>query len=222
MPPASAPGSACTKRCVESARCLQHPPGTFNPWSQRCALDLEADAPRARRERLLRHLSAPTPRFILLGEAAGWQGARYSGCAFTSERLLLEGAIPRMPDLAGRRLSRRPRPFSEPSATNVWGALYRHGIAEHTLLWNAFALHPHGPNDLSNRAPSRAEQAAALGLLQGFLALFEGVPVMAIGRVAERLLRQLGYDDVVYLRHPSYGGVPAFNQGLARQIARRR
>jgi hypothetical protein len=31
----------------------------------------------------------------------------------------------------------RGNPFSEPSATIVWSALYRLQIAEETLLWNA-------------------------------------------------------------------------------------
>ena len=56
-------------------------------------------------------------------------------------------------------------------------------------------------------------------MLEGFLALFEGVPVLAIGRVAERSLSQLGYTEVTYLRHPSYGGVPEFNRGLAEMVA---
>src|SRR6185369_3557126 len=100
-------------------------PGLFNPWQDHCPHDVDADAPAWKLERLGRHLDCD-PAFILVGEAPGYQGCRYSGIAFTSERLLIEGTIPRIPALPNR-LSTRRLPFSEPSATIVWKTLYRLG-----------------------------------------------------------------------------------------------
>ena len=60
-----------------------------------------------------------------------------------------------VPESLGARLSTRARPWSEPSATTVWGTLRELGVAEVTLLWNAFPWHPHKPGNLqSNRTPS--------------------------------------------------------------------
>lgn len=70
--------------------------GLFNPWADHCPYETDDDGPNARLARLSRHLDC-NPAFILVGEAAGYQGCRYSGIAFTSERLLIEltpGAFP--------------------------------------------------------------------------------------------------------------------------------
>jgi|GEM_PF-4935446 hypothetical protein len=115
-------------------------PGLFNPWQDHCPHDANTNGPVEKRERLGRHLDCD-PTLILVGEAPGYQGCRYSGIAFTSERLLIEGVIPRIPALP-QRLSTRRLPFSEPSATIVWKTLFRLGIAERTILWNALQLHP--------------------------------------------------------------------------------
>src|SRR6478609_639728 len=83
-------------------------PAVFNPWRDH---DPGTDAlPKAAAERLdrLRAFFTTQPRWLLLGEAAGYQGAHVSGIPFTSERLLLEGVIPRV-DIGGRRLSIRAR-----------------------------------------------------------------------------------------------------------------
>src|SRR6187200_1998547 len=119
-------------------------PDVFNPWrDQDPGTDALPDAASARLARL-RAFFATQPRWLLLGEAAGYQGAHVSGIPFTSERLLLEGKIPRI-DIGGRRLSTRARPWSEPSATTVWGTLHALDRADATLLWNAYPWHPHRP-----------------------------------------------------------------------------
>jgi uracil-DNA glycosylase len=201
--------------------CRQGSPGTFNPWFDTCTHDLHPDAAAGRRERLLCHLQCPDPRLLLIGEAAGYQGCRYSGIPFTSERLLLEQAIPRMPDLGGRRLTDRNRPFSEPSASIVWGTLQALGMADRTLLWNVFPWHPHGERDWSNRRPTAAEIRAGLPVLEAFLSLFQGASIVAVGRIATDMLQRLGM-DAVPVRHPAYGGAGAFREGLQQLIANAR
>ena len=184
----------------------------FNPWRDHdAATDLVADAPARRAARLCTHLSGRA-QFVLIGEAAGYQGCKVSGMAFTSERLILEGTIPRV--TSASRLTSRPRPWSEPSATTVWKTLHALGIAEHTVLWNAFAWHPHKPGARhSNRTPTRAELQAGLPALQAFLELNRGARLFAVGRNAERSLAELGV-AASPLRHPSMGGAAEF----ARQL----
>ena len=132
--------------------------GLFNPWKDVCLDDGPNNGPDAKLDRLAAHLDCD-PQFIVCGEAAGYQGCRYSGIAFTSERLLLEGSIPRVA-LPPSRLTVRKLPWSEPSATIVWKTLYRLGLAERTILWNALQMHPHKPgNHHSNRTPTPTEIA---------------------------------------------------------------
>lgn len=194
---------------------LRAAPGgpVFNPWYQGDpGTDDADDAPAARRERLRLHLTC-NARVLLIGEAAGYQGCHVSGMAFTSERLILAGAIPRI--VANGRLSVRPRPWSEPSATTVWGALHELELAEHAVLWNCFPWHPHRPEELqSNRTPTREEYASGLPVLQALCALHPRAAVLAVGKGAQAGLRQLGR-EVPSLRHPSMGGVTAFRAGLA-------
>lgn len=187
-------------------------PGLYNPWRERDELDLAPAAAADRRERLRRHAEL-TPRLILIGEAAGYQGCRYSGIAFTSERLLCAGAIPRLS--ATPRLTSRPRPFSEPSATIVWGTLQRLGVADRTLLWNALPFQPMKPGvPLSNRPPTPAELTLGRTCLELLRSRFPDVPLLAVGQKAATSLRAMGLEPVV-IRHPANGGASQFAAGLS-------
>src|SRR5918995_6482535 len=97
-----------------------------------------------RRERLTAYLERRAgARYLLVGEAAGYRGARVSGIPFTSERQLT-GRAP-----------------GEASATVVHRVLAELELAEDVLLWNAVPTHPHRPGrPESNRAPAAAEVAA--------------------------------------------------------------
>lgn len=189
------------------------PAGTFNPWRDRDPdTDLHADAPAERLGRLEAHFSTRAGH-VLVGEAAGYQGCKVSGIPFTSERLILEGRIPRVTTRQAR-LSSRARPWSEPSATTVWGTLHDLGIAGEAVLWNAFPWHPHRPGELqSNRTPTPAERAAGLPVLAAALALFPRARVFAVGRQAQSALEQSGV-AAIPLRHPSMGGATRFRQEL--------
>lgn len=192
-------------------------PGLFNPWKDRCAFDCDSRAPSAKLERLARHLDCD-PMLILVGEAPGYQGCRYSGVAFTSERLLLEGAIPRIPQLT-KRLSSRRLPFSEPSATIVWRTLNNLGIAERTILWNALQLHPHREHSpWTNRTPTPRELALGASALSLLLAAFPAAGVVAIGRKAEFLMQSRGIAPLATVRHPANGGATAFAGGLSALV----
>lgn len=193
------------------------PADVFNPWTQCDATtDLTADAARRRLARLRAHLATDAIA-VLVGEAAGYQGCKVSGIPFTSERLILEGAIPRIDAPAGR-LSSRLRPWSEPSATTVWKTLHALGIAPRTVLWNAYPWHPHKPGMRhSNRTPTRAERVAGVPVLEALLRLFPGARVFAVGRNAECSLAELGI-AAIGLRHPSMGGAATFARQLRAAI----
>lgn len=193
-------------------------PAVFNPWRDHDpGTDVLRNAAAARIDRL-RAFFTTRPRWLLLGEAAGYQGAHVSGIPFTSERLLLEGMIPRI-DIDGRRLSTRARPWSEPSATTVWGTLHALDRADATILWNAYPWHPHRPGEpQSNRTPTPTERRAGVPVLEALLAAFPGVRCFAVGRNAAASLAEVGV-AATPLRHPSMGGATAFRDGLRRALA---
>ena len=194
-------------------------PALFNPWKARCLHDRHAGAPAQRRARLSAHLDCDA-RLLLVGEAVGYQGGRYSGIAFTSERLLGEGRIPRIEPTA--RLTHRPLPFSEPSATIVWRELQSLGLHEHTVLWNALPLHPHRPDQpWSNRTPSRPEFALGRESIRMLVDAFPDAVVVAVGRHAQAVVGEVLGRAVVGIRHPAYGGATEFAEGLRRTLRAR-
>jgi uracil-DNA glycosylase len=214
--PASAVARDLASRLV--ATLPQGLPTLFNPWVDRCPEDLPWNTPQAKLDRLAAHLDC-NPRVILCGEAPGYQGCRHSGVAFTSERLLLEGSIPRI-NAPQERLTHRKLPYSEPSATVIWGALRAQGLEEHAILWNAVQLHPHPAGQPGkNRTPSPSEVALGAPALRLLLEAFPHARVVAVGQKAAGLLAKMGVADVTTIRHPANGGATECRQGIAGLVA---
>lgn len=204
-------------------------PQVFNPW---VGFDPAHDATRRAPEIRARQLAAylvervAQARLLLVAEAAGYQGAKFSGIAMTSERILLGHLLAKgiAPDAvlhaAIERTSRaaeKPLGFNEPTATVVWGTLLAAGLdARAWVNWNAFACHPHRPGEpLSNRTPTRAELEAGRPLLASFLRLFARAEVVALGRHAAHSLSLLGVPHHA-VRHPSMGGAQRFRTEILR------
>jgi hypothetical protein len=189
----------------------------FNPYRDRCDEDEPCNGPEAKLARLAAHFACD-PKFILGGEAAGYQGCRHSGIAFTSERVLREGRIPRILKM-NHRLTSRALPYSEPSATIVWEALCKLGIEERTILWNAIQMHPHEEGKpQSNRKPTSDEIEKGKPALRMLLDAFRSAKVVAVGRTAERSLKSMGV-HADYVRHPAYGGKKEFTKELERLVS---
>jgi uracil DNA glycosylase superfamily protein len=179
-------------------------------------------AARCRRENLAAYLDrVGRPRLVLLGEALGFRGGRFSGIAFTSERQLAGEEGRRLP-WAGppfRPTSTHPGLWLEPSGSIVWSALG--GDPRGVLLWNAFPWHPYGGRGpLSNRAPERRLLAENLHVLELLLAATAGAQVVAVGRTAQAALGLLGVAAPA-LRHPAHGGAAIFRRQLAPLLHRR-
>jgi hypothetical protein len=177
-------------------------------------------APRRRQANLEAYLErVGRPRLILLGEALGFRGGRFSGIAFTSERQLAGDEDRRLP-WAGppfQPTSTHPDLWLEPSGSIVWGALG--GDPRGVLLWNAFPWHPHGDKGpLSNRAPERRMLSDNLHVLERLLAETPGARVVAVGRTAQAALGLLGV-EVHAVRHPAHGGAEIFRCQLAPLLA---
>jgi uracil-DNA glycosylase len=144
-----------------------------------------------RRERLRAYLQLHAHvDTILVGEAAGYRGARVSGVPFTSERQLT-GKGP-----------------AEATATIVHRVLRELGIEDDVLLWNVVPTHP--GTATSNRRPTRIEVLDARAFLDE---VTRGRRVLVVGRLAAEAL------DAPYVRHPSHGGAADFVAGLRRTLA---
>ena len=192
-------------------------PTLFNPWRDHCTDDEPCNGPDAKLARLAAHLDCE-PEFVLCGEAPSYRGCRHSGIAFTSECLLLDGRIPRISPMS-HRLTSGANPYSEPSATIVWKALYDLGIEKRTILWNALQMHPHEPgNEQSNRTPKSSEIKIGKPALQMLVDEFPSAKVVAVGKSAERLLKSMGV-PATPVRHPAYGGATELKQGLERLVS---
>jgi uracil-DNA glycosylase len=158
---------------------------TFNQYAE----------PRlARRLLAYLELTAAAP-ILLVGEAAGYRGARVSGIPFTSERQF-SGSGP-----------------AEATATIVHRVLAELGVEAEVLLWNVVPTHPHRPGvPGSNRRPTAAEVRDAMGFL---VELAAGRRTIAVGRLAHAVLGGR------YVRHPSHGGSAPFREGLLLSISGR-
>jgi uracil-DNA glycosylase len=143
-----------------------------------------------RRERLEAYLASRRRAAVLLvGEAAGYRGARISGIPFTSER-----------QITGRGPA-------EATATIVRRVLDELGIEDRVLLWNVVPTHP--GTETTNRRPTPLEVEAALPFLRE-LAL--GRCTIAVGRLAHAVL------GGTHVRHPAHGGAKAFRAGLIESL----
>ena len=178
---------------------------TFNPFRDASPDDLP-DAPAIRLANLRHYLEEREQAEVLaVGEAAGYQGMRWSGIAFTSEFDLLRWGDPY------RRSSRRPRPWKEPSGTIVHGVLEDMGAERRLVLWNTVPTHPHLEGQpLSNRRPTRAEVAAGLPYVQRLIELIRPRLLVGVGRIAAETLGS----SAVYVRHPAQSGATAFRAGM--------
>ena len=105
------------------------------------------------------------------------------------------------------------------------GKLADLGIADRTLLWNAFPLHPHkAGSPRTNRTPTESELAAGKDSLRLAIA---GRRVICVGNPARVSIESLFGLEVpgiggasassraVALRHPANGGAPEFRSGIA-------
>ena len=196
-------------------------PAVVNPYRQVVAGIDRGGGARRRRRNLEAYLAlVGPPRWLLVGEALGYRGGRFSGIAFTSERQLAGGRGQRLPWAAGPQFaatSRNPALWLEPSGSIVWGALG--GRPRGVLLWNAFPWHPAGrAGALSNRRPESAMVAANLHVLELLLqAVGPAARPLAAGRTAQAALARLGLPART-LRHPAHGGAALFRRQLAAAL----
>ncbi|SDF19623.1 Uracil DNA glycosylase superfamily protein [Blastococcus aurantiacus] len=206
---------AAIRKMIEALVALPTLPHSTNFYADdhACCTDVRLDYESAntRRERMATHLEcAWGAPLLLIGEAAGWRGARQTGVPFTAPF-----------DLHGSGMR-------EPSATIVRQTIANSGMPGRVMTWNAYPLHPHQVGlAASNRSPTAREVASGLPLLDQ---LVRGRRIIAVGRRAADSLAQI-FDApppiasaakvssmAVQVRHPSFGGARAFREQFAMAL----
>jgi len=177
--------------------------------------DFRFDLPRGkeiRRRNLRSYLRSFTriPMVLLVGEAAGPWGCRFSGIPFTSERLLVSDALP----FKGHQSSTHDPPYSEISGTIFWKTLLPYH--QKFFVWNAVPFHPHKHGQmLSIRHPTKTELCIHSKVLSKMVSLIKPRHILSIGRKAELALLFIGC-SAIYVRHPSQSGAGEFRRGIER------
>ncbi|NHZ72495.1 MAG: hypothetical protein GWP17_05375 [Aquificales bacterium] len=159
----------------------------------------------------LQKMALIQPRFMLVGEAPGYRGARLTGIPFVSPDMLKQ--LPSHLSMAPLPLPDEWRHIQkEASATMMWETLAQ--VTAVPLIWNAFPFHPHKPaNPQSNRKPTSKELALGRPFLQELCQLFTIHTLIAVGNTADHALTR-GNVPHKKVRHPSHGGKQQFQQGL--------
>ena len=189
-------------------------PDLVNPYAHEDpALDVDGAAEIRRANlRASAEALAHAPEALIVAEAPGPWGCRFSGVPLVSESQLLDPGFP----LDGRPTSLRAvhgEPLKEYSGGIYWGALLPHWGRFWT--WNAVPFHPHKPGDvLTIRAPRVREIRQFAPALKAVVEAVGARRVVALGRVAERALGEIGVESR-YVRHPSQGGATLFREGMA-------
>lgn len=155
-------------------------------------------------------------RVLLVGEASGYKGCKITGIPFTSGKAFEKFNHPLLKTI-GSHL-KLVKVESENTATIVWEYLSKKSVTP--LFWNAFPFHPHpNGNEHKNRAPTGEEIEIGIKHLRKLHSIYRPEVVAGIGsKGVECTKRAFPEKNIVYIRHPSFGGKSEFIDGMDRII----
>ncbi|WP_322067321.1 uracil-DNA glycosylase [Burkholderia ubonensis] len=190
-------------------------PNVFNPYADECAAHDRKGAAKVRRSNLssyLRSIENIGADTIWMGRDLGYRGGRRTGLALTDE-----SHLPLMKECyPGSKPSRATMgpAVAERTATEIWAALRQLRLPP--LLWNVFPFHPHEAQDeMTNRRFSAGELQAVDALNRELVRWLKIRRIVCIGQDAAKYAATFGI-EVACIRHPSYGGVKDFREGIQR------
>lgn len=217
---------------IESLR-KKPSPLMFNPWWEKDEInDDYSNSAEIRRRQLKFYLEErkETIKYLLVGEALGYQGGHFTGIAMTSERILL-GKLQHKniePDFVFKgiepmRTSKsdvKVDGFTEPTATIVWGHLLSLGLDPYSfVLWNAVPWHPFKGKKgyLSNRTPTETELKAGVSKLKALVEILKPEKIVAVGEKSALVLSdaKIPFSKV---RHPANGGATKFRDQFSKLL----
>lgn len=192
-----------------------HLPNVFNPYADTCPVHDRANAAAVRRRSLRTLLSTAQSLgidTIWMGRDLGYRGGRRTGLALTDEMRLSQFSSV-YPGAETEKSTLGPA-VAERTATEIWAVLAQLDLPP--LLWNVFPFHPHEPGQpFTNRKFTAAELRVADALNRELLSWLGIRRIIAIGQDAAHYAAEFGI-EVKCVRHPSYGGVTEFREGIRR------
>lgn len=190
-------------------------PDVFNPYADTCMVYDQAEAPAIRRRNLRTLLSAAQVLgidTIWMGRDLGYRGGRRTGLALTDERHL--PAMSQIyPGTESLRTTVGPE-VAERTAAEIWAVLAL--LDKPPLLWNVFPFHPHDSGDPFTNRKFTSRELREVDDLNATLIKWLGIRrIVSIGQDAASYAAKFGV-EVSSVRHPSYGGVTEFREGISR------
>jgi len=164
----------------------------------------------------LEYLTNHSNAVMLIGEAPGYRGCRLTGIPLTSGDVIVNSSHRAFGTIGHKLLI--PCVVKENTATILWEVLtYTQSLP---ILWNAFPFHPHMPNNPNtNRKPTKEELQEGKHYIQMMYKIFKPRKLIALGRIAELVLKEIFPNhNIIYIRHPSYGGKIPFVTGLTPHL----
>jgi hypothetical protein len=187
--------------------------GVFNPYADTCEVFDRADAAASRRRNLRNFLSAVSELntdTIWMGRDLGYRGGRRTGVALTDEAHL-EQMDQIYPGATSQQATRGPQ-VAERTAKEIWAVLQT--VDRPPFLWNVFPFHPfEDGNQFTNRRFTSRELACVNDLNSELIRWLCIRRIVAIGQDAASYAAQF-CNQVVTVRHPSYGGTSEFRAGI--------
>lgn len=159
-------------------------------------------------------LKQESPRILLVGEAYGFRGGRLTGIPFSSGCLYDDVDHPFLESLKPLIYRSANDLVAENTASIVWRYLQDKPFVP--LFWNSFPFHPHPSRvQRKNRAPNVSEIKEGIGYLRLLCDLYQPDLIAGLGRKgAESIQRAFPKKEIIYIRHPSYGGKKEFISGM--------
>ncbi len=208
-------------------------PRVFNPWKDYDErYDIHKRSSLIRRRQLSAYLEERIgkAKMLIIAEAVGYQGGRFTGIAMTCERMLLgfhptvfpsmvfSGLDPvRTSDGSSAYIAKqtqREKGFNEPTDSVVWNAMLDANIDPYeVVLWNIFPFHPYkGDDGLTNRTPTKEELDQGWVYTSELMKLFPDARILGVGQKSSQTLQDYGVNVQATLRHPANGGAGLYKQ----------
>jgi len=214
----------------------------FNPWGDKDDLDVE-NGVDIRQDNLRIYLnSRAKAKYLIIAEAPGYRGCKWSGIPMTSERQIItkdgffdiadlkrSSCATKLRGDEGKEVSKKTNlkiynstindGFAEATATIVWKTIKELNRPQNEfVLWNAFPFHPHPQgNNYQNEGPQEGKEAI---VLEQFIELYPDKKIIAVGGFSKKALLKLNKDEGEFGEtvHPSYGKAREFKEGLNKWL----
>ena len=189
----------------------------LNPYFEPVDVDIDNDMPARRRLYLENHIARCEPTLILVTDTLTYYGSRQTGVPLTSEWLVINNRIPRVPLTPknlppGGRLTNTDQPFNEPGASAIWQSLTLNNLADRTICWPVLPLQPYRADTGHNRMPTKEEMELGLRWLDMLIQFSGQAEVITIGSRVRDLFSKHKMPYRCALKQPSRGGITEYNQ----------